>query len=106
MSPTQLERLTETLDSIHRIVTDPGRMRARVLFVGDCLHLDVISFLVAPLLTLDPGAYFRHFEKSYRAEEVPTRPGWSRFRPDLLQPVQLCLSPGILRAALPAHRLG
>ena len=52
VSPTQLERLTETLDSIHRIVTDPGRMRARVLFVGDCLHLDVISFLVAPLLTL------------------------------------------------------
>jgi hypothetical protein len=52
VSPTQLDRLTETLDCIHRIVTDPGRMRARVLFVGDCLHLDVVSFLVAPLLTL------------------------------------------------------
>lgn len=42
--------LLETLDAIHRIVNDPGRMTMRVLLVGDCLHLDVVAFLTAPLL--------------------------------------------------------
>jgi FkbH-like protein len=51
-SSVQLEQLAEALDEIHRIVTDPGKLRARVLLVGDCLLLDVLSFLVAPLLAL------------------------------------------------------
>src|SRR5271170_7867865 len=52
LKPSQLERLMATLEDIQQIVTSPGRIRAKVLFVGDCLHLDVISFLTAPLLRL------------------------------------------------------
>ena len=58
LTAEQMARLTATLDDIHRIVIDPGRKRAKVLFVGDCLHLDVVSFLAGPLLshgiTLEP----------------------------------------------------
>jgi len=51
LSLEQLELLTTTLDSIRNTIIDPGRISAKVLFVGDCLHLDVVSFLTAPLLS-------------------------------------------------------
>ena len=50
LKPAQMTALLETLDEIHRIVNDPGRIVMKVLMVGDCLHLDVVAFLTAPLL--------------------------------------------------------
>ena len=50
LKPVQMTVLLETLDEIHRIVNDPGRVVMKVLLVGDCLHLDVVAFLTAPLL--------------------------------------------------------
>ena len=50
LTPVQMTALLETLDEIHRIVNDPGRMVVKLLLVGDCLHLDVVAFLTAPLL--------------------------------------------------------
>ena len=58
LPPAEMAALLRELDSIHGVVTAEGRQRARVLFVGDCLHLDVVAFLTAPLLedglTLEP----------------------------------------------------
>ncbi|MCP4640478.1 MAG: HAD-IIIC family phosphatase [bacterium] len=49
---TELERdrFAAVLDDIHRVVNADGAKRLNVLFVGDCLFLDVMSFLVAPAM--------------------------------------------------------
>ena len=46
----QMMALVGLLDEIQQIVTDPGRITMKVLLIGDCLHLDVVAFLTAPLL--------------------------------------------------------
>ncbi len=50
LSAPELDLLTRTLDTIDAVVTGESTRKARVLFIGDCLHLDVVSFLTAPLL--------------------------------------------------------
>jgi FkbH-like protein len=47
------ERLARELDEIGRIVTTQARQTLNVLLIGDCLHLDIVSFLTAPLLEED-----------------------------------------------------
>ena len=43
------EFLAAELDAIHSIITKPGDKVCHVLFVGDCLFLDVLAFLTTPL---------------------------------------------------------
>jgi HAD superfamily phosphatase (TIGR01681 family) len=50
LDEAQMAALLALLDEIQRIVTDPGRTVMKVLLIGDCLHLDVVAFLTAPLL--------------------------------------------------------
>jgi FkbH-like protein len=50
LSSAELGRVNEFLDEVQRVVTGETTRQVRVLFVGDCLHLDVVAFLAAPLL--------------------------------------------------------
>lgn len=43
------ELLAAELDRMHGAITKPGEKVCRVLFVGDCLFLDILAFLTAPL---------------------------------------------------------
>ena len=47
LSPPQLEQFKALIDSIHEVVTSSGNLQCKVLLVGDCLHLDLLSFLTA-----------------------------------------------------------
>jgi FkbH-like protein len=50
LSPEAQIRLSEFLDELSRFITlDPGKVQ-RVLFVGDCLFLDVLPFIAVSLL--------------------------------------------------------
>ena len=50
LATDNLRQLNDALDEIARVVTGEAKRQVRVLFVGDCLHLDVVAFLAAPLL--------------------------------------------------------
>ena len=50
LATEDLRRLMDVLDEIARVVAGDAQRQVRVLFVGDCLHLDVVAFLAAPLL--------------------------------------------------------
>lgn len=50
LPPESLAELTRFFDEVDRVVTGEAKKSVRVLFIGDCLHLDVLSFLAAPLL--------------------------------------------------------
>jgi FkbH-like protein len=58
LSNTDWTLLEATLTAFHRIVLGAEGEAARVLLIGDCLYLDVVSFLTAPLfedgVTLEP----------------------------------------------------
>lgn len=58
LSSTDWTLFEATLDAFHRIVLGAEGEAARVLLIGDCLYLDVVSFLTAPLfedgITLEP----------------------------------------------------
>jgi FkbH-like protein len=58
LSNTDWTLLEATLAAFHRIVLGAEGETARVLLIGDCLYLDVVSFLTAPLfedgITLEP----------------------------------------------------
>lgn len=49
--PNTIERkeFLDTIESIYTIVLGDVKKKLHVLFVGDCLYLDVVSFLTAPL---------------------------------------------------------
>jgi FkbH-like protein len=49
LSAADRDLLTTELDRMHRVITKPGEKLCRVLFVGDCLFLDILAFLTAPL---------------------------------------------------------
>jgi len=57
--PADRERLLATVDALHAVVAGRADRRLRVLFVGDCLFLDLAAFLAAPLLAegvaIDPA---------------------------------------------------
>lgn len=46
----ELGRVDDFLEQIAQVVAGDANQQVRVLFVGDCLHLDVVAFLAAPLL--------------------------------------------------------
>ncbi len=46
----ELQQVNDFLAETARVVTGEAKRQVRVLFVGDCLHLDVVAFLAAPLL--------------------------------------------------------
>ena len=50
LGPGSLDQLVSDLDGMHRAVVIPARKSADVLMVGDCLFLEVASFLCGPLL--------------------------------------------------------
>ena len=50
LTATERARVDEVLHEIARVVAGEATRPVRVLFVGDCLHLDVVAFLAAPLL--------------------------------------------------------
>ena len=50
LTEAQMMALVGLLDEIQKIVTDAGKTKMRVLLIGDCLHLDAVAFLTAPLL--------------------------------------------------------
>ncbi len=50
LAPEALVEVTTFLDQVDLVVTGVAKRQVRVLFIGDCLHLDVLSFLAAPLL--------------------------------------------------------
>ncbi len=50
LTAPELDRVEAFLDDVARVVTGEATRPVRVLFVGDCLHLDVVAFLAAPLL--------------------------------------------------------
>lgn len=50
LSAADFAIFTSELDSIHAVVNGTVKRRARVLLIGDCLHLDIVSFLTGPLL--------------------------------------------------------
>jgi FkbH-like protein len=58
LSNTDWTLLENTLAAFHRIVLGAEGEAARVLLIGDCLYLDIVSFLTAPLfedgITLEP----------------------------------------------------
>jgi FkbH-like protein len=45
-----LALLDATLDDIRRVITTWGGRKLDVLLIGDCVHLDVLAFLMAPCL--------------------------------------------------------
>ncbi|HEY3988176.1 MAG TPA: HAD-IIIC family phosphatase [Acidobacteriaceae bacterium] len=50
LTPDEFDLLDEFLGEVARVVAGEATRQVRVLFVGDCLHLDVVAFLAAPLL--------------------------------------------------------
>lgn len=50
MPPAALEFLTTQLDQIHRIIVGKAKNNSNILFIGDCLYLDVMSFLSSAVL--------------------------------------------------------
>jgi HAD superfamily phosphatase (TIGR01681 family) len=44
------ELFAAELDGMHSVITKPGEMLCRLLLVGDCLFLDLLAFLTAPLM--------------------------------------------------------
>jgi FkbH-like protein len=50
LTVAELTRIDEFLTEVARVVAGEATQQVRVLFVGDCLHLDVVAFLAAPLL--------------------------------------------------------
>jgi hypothetical protein len=49
LAPRDRELLAAELDKMHAVITRPGTTLCRALFVGDCLFLDILAFLTAPL---------------------------------------------------------
>lgn len=50
LTAPELGRVEAFLNDVERVVAGEATRPVRVLFVGDCLHLDVVAFLAAPLL--------------------------------------------------------
>ncbi|MDQ1451953.1 MAG: hypothetical protein QOK38_1819 [Acidobacteriaceae bacterium] len=50
LTAAELSRIEAFLDEVAGVVAGEATRQVRVLFVGDCLHLDVVAFLAAPLL--------------------------------------------------------
>ncbi|MFL6428700.1 MAG: HAD-IIIC family phosphatase [Acidobacteriaceae bacterium] len=50
LTSAELCQVDDFLDQVARVVAGEAKRQVRVLFVGDCLHLDVVAFLAAPLL--------------------------------------------------------
>ncbi len=50
LSEAARELLAQELDSLHEVVIARSDNELRVLFVGDCLFLDIVTFLTGPLL--------------------------------------------------------
>ena len=50
LTATELRRVDDFLDQVAQVVAGEAKRQVRVLFVGDCLHLDIVAFLAAPLL--------------------------------------------------------
>lgn len=50
LTAPELGRVEAFLNDVARVVAGEETRPVRVLFVGDCLHLDVVAFLAAPLL--------------------------------------------------------
>lgn len=50
LSATDLKALADELCSIRDLLTHPSEKICRVLFVGDCLFLDLLGFLSVPLM--------------------------------------------------------
>jgi FkbH-like protein len=50
LTAAELGQVHDFLDDVARVVAGEATRQVRVLFVGDCLHLDVVAFLAAPLL--------------------------------------------------------
>ena len=50
LTAPELGRVEAFLNDVARVVAGEATRPVRVLFVGDCLHLDVVAFLAAPLL--------------------------------------------------------
>ena len=49
LSEAEMPEFSYAVRSIHEVVATQGKMQARVLLVGDCLYLDVLSFLTGRL---------------------------------------------------------
>ena len=50
LTSAELQQVNAFQAEVARVVTGDTKRQVRVLFVGDCLHLDVVAFLAAPLL--------------------------------------------------------
>ncbi len=50
LTAVEISRVDSFLDEVARVVAGESTRQVRVLFVGDCLHLDIVAFLAAPLL--------------------------------------------------------
>lgn len=50
LGAAELDQFAQELDRLHAIITKPGEKVCRVLMVGDCLFLDILAFLTAPLI--------------------------------------------------------
>jgi hypothetical protein len=89
--------LADVLERAYAPVLAEGEREARVLLVGDCLYLDIVTFaqpaLAAEGITLVPSFASRRTRLSSAARSRPIRPGWRskqwrRRRPDRRLPVQ------------------
>jgi FkbH-like protein len=67
LDSTHLEHFLQVLDRMHRVILGGGKT-VKVLFVGDCLYLDVMSFLVGPALALG-----LEIEPSFATSKFPPR---------------------------------
>jgi FkbH-like protein len=56
-SPDEQKLFLETIEYIYKIVLGDVKKNLRILFVGDCLYLDVIAFLTAPLHRADTAIF-------------------------------------------------
>src|SRR5262249_22459821 len=58
LGAVEMDALREVLERVYAAVLAEGQRRARVLLVGDCLYLDIVTFaqpaLAAEGITLDP----------------------------------------------------
>jgi FkbH-like protein len=50
LTAAEIGQIHNFLNEVARVVAGEATRPVRVLFVGDCLHLDVVAFLAAPLL--------------------------------------------------------
>lgn len=50
LQPEDLRRLEDFFSYVESTLTAPARKVQRVLLIGDCLHLDIVPFIVADLL--------------------------------------------------------